>query len=856
MSFSVSGASSRAKLIQQQASVSQKLRSVIDQAHQEGYKTVTLKIQTTGGRTKTVQCPVFSSLDNQRGSLGLRLHQHEHGLFVSGYVSTPLLLEGEAVYPNHQSATKIPLGAKILDISIDEKKAETGPRLLSERKQSFENPLLHFREFIEHAGQSDRSISFTVQDREGNKQTIIRKPFKVLGKLNYQLGMNISREKNCITKIDGKPLAKPLYIVDIQLLEDDHSVDSFSSVEISHVDSGSSLKEVSASMSTNIVFNALSAVRRSIDEKGEELTKEDLELMFDEVDSLLKELDGVVEDIKDTLFEPKDFGPEFKALSKSDFFEVLETKYSFGMDLISHIERLIQERIEQEKSVVVDGGIEELPEIIARIDQNVEQLKESLSAKLFKLSVSEMDDVMALLAKQVDELTACLELEPDRASIQLIVDLLRAITDIREHVELKPSVNPITFKPLLNVQESINLIETGLSETAYVVNAKFKSEMIELLDSNLSLLDTFSEQMPTVEVQELIIDIKLKVNQMKLRLTERNQFGESAVSEKFSYPEEIAGKSLLYLSVEFGRNTGSHILSDGSILLSCLNDEKEPQFYLIPKSNSAGQLRILYAIDLNNQSEVALKPYKKSEHEAMQTELMVYQKMNYKNVSEVAIRSDGDEELYLCLPFAQGSLKDVSKLETEHAVDIAKFVLKLVTEKYLQLGDLVHRDIKPENILIDRNLELIIADGELAKSEGSIAEPAGTGQYVDPDMIRYDDDGKIIPYEVNQKHDVYSLALTIATLLGYKPKHQFSFMAYDLLSNDQAKKDFLCEQMPAIDVRNKDHEQLLNLLMKMLGPIDSRPGLLEIAEIPILSDVVAGEAAFKECASLLSRSSI
>lgn len=166
MSFSVSGASSSAKLIQQQASVSQKLRSVIDQAHQEGQKTVTLKIQTTGGRTKTVQCPVFSSLDNQRGSLGLRLHQHEHGLFVSGYVSTPLLLEGEAVYPNQQSATKIPLGAKILDISIDEKKAETGPRLLSERKQSFENPLLHFREFIEHAGQSDRSISFTVQDRE------------------------------------------------------------------------------------------------------------------------------------------------------------------------------------------------------------------------------------------------------------------------------------------------------------------------------------------------------------------------------------------------------------------------------------------------------------------------------------------------------------------------------------------------------------------------------------------------------------------------------------------------------------------------------------------------------------------
>ena len=196
-----------------------------------------------------------------------------------------------------------------------------------------------------------------------------------MGKLNYQLGMNISREKNCITKIDGKPLAKPLYIVDIQLLEDDHSVDSFSSVEISHVDSGSSLKEVSASMSTNIVFNALSAVRRSIDEKGEELTKEDLELMFDEVDSLLKELDGVVEDIKDHVFEPKDFGPEFKALSKSAFFEVLETKYSFGMDLISHIEKLIQERIEQEKSVAVDGGIEELPEIIARIDQNVEQLK-------------------------------------------------------------------------------------------------------------------------------------------------------------------------------------------------------------------------------------------------------------------------------------------------------------------------------------------------------------------------------------------------------------------------------------------------------------------------------------------------
>lgn len=84
----------------------------------------------------------------------------------------------------------------------------------------------------------------------------------------------------------------------------------------------------------------------------------------------------------------------------------------------------------------------------------------------------------------------------------------------------------------------------------------------------------------------------------------------------------------------------------------------------------------------------------------------------------------------------------------------------------------VHRDIKPENILIysydERNIELGLADFELAILRGRQSEVVGTEQYISP-YIK-----KKVRHTYNGSEDLYSLGTTLVLFMQFVDKTDFA----------------------------------------------------------------------------------
>ena len=151
-------------------------------------------------------------------------------------------------------------------------------------------------------------------------------------------------------------------------------------------------------------------------------------------------------------------------------------------------------------------------------------------------------------------------------------------------------------------------------------------------------------------------------------------------------------------------------------------------------------------------------------------EARVASKVQHRNIVRAYDINRKGSSVYMVMEYVSGVsvgqvLRKKPKLETQHAVEIARLISEAVA--YIAKIGLVHRDIKPDNIMIDRKGRVKLCDLGLARPAGStnLTSPMvaqGTPAYMSPE-------GAVSP-EIDTQADVYSLGVTLyRMLLGKVP---------------------------------------------------------------------------------------
>jgi len=128
-----------------------------------------------------------------------------------------------------------------------------------------------------------------------------------------------------------------------------------------------------------------------------------------------------------------------------------------------------------------------------------------------------------------------------------------------------------------------------------------------------------------------------------------------------------------------------------------------------------------------------------------------------------------ESAFFLVTELCPNSMETILFDHKHYKIDAAmkhKFVLQLSQGlKYLHSVLIIHRDLKPPNILLDRNMDVKIADFGLSRrrdgdhSSGPMTMNIGTPAYLAPEVIAEEDEG-----DYNEAVDVYSFGIMVWAL--------------------------------------------------------------------------------------------
>jgi len=196
--------------------------------------------------------------------------------------------------------------------------------------------------------------------------------------------------------------------------------------------------------------------------------------------------------------------------------------------------------------------------------------------------------------------------------------------------------------------------------------------------------------------------------------------------------------------------------------------------------------------------------------------------------------------LYLVMQLVEGW--SLAGLAEHSSVPPIHLVLKWYREilsalKYVHNRGVLHRDIKPSNIMITRNFEAKLIDFGIALSYGSHSRltragvGVGTPRFMSPEQAR--------GLEADMRSDLYSLALTIATVLaGQNVPEEFGDILDSIPSKIPRQVKKVVRKCLALDPRERysSAQDVLDALSRK--PIPFRTVLGGAASVVVLAIVI------------------
>ncbi|OHT06618.1 CAMK family protein kinase [Tritrichomonas foetus] len=171
------------------------------------------------------------------------------------------------------------------------------------------------------------------------------------------------------------------------------------------------------------------------------------------------------------------------------------------------------------------------------------------------------------------------------------------------------------------------------------------------------------------------------------------------------------------------------------------------------------------AVHLPSNINVAIKIIPKNSKRNTNFESRILQRLCHPFIPKIYEYTQDDQNNYIVMEFAEGgNLLQYINLHGPLSVQSIRVLARQLFSIIKFLGNIIHRDIKTENILLDRGNNIRLADFGLAvESNGlDLTSPAGSPQYVAPEIIRGQNYGK--------PADIWSVGVVLyCCAFGYFP---------------------------------------------------------------------------------------
>jgi len=170
---------------------------------------------------------------------------------------------------------------------------------------------------------------------------------------------------------------------------------------------------------------------------------------------------------------------------------------------------------------------------------------------------------------------------------------------------------------------------------------------------------------------------------------------------------------------------------------------------------------------------------KKSQRQKLRYEIKIHQKLNHKHVVKFQRHFEDKERVYILLEYCNNqTLMEVHKRRRKITEPETQYYMHQILDgvAYLHSRRVIHRDLKLGNILLDRELNVKIADFGLATwlmtPEERKTTICGTPNYIAPEVLN---GGKqLVGKKVGHSFevDIWSLGVIMYTLLVGRPPFQ------------------------------------------------------------------------------------
>ena len=204
-------------------------------------------------------------------------------------------------------------------------------------------------------------------------------------------------------------------------------------------------------------------------------------------------------------------------------------------------------------------------------------------------------------------------------------------------------------------------------------------------------------------------------------------------------------------------------------------------FALLRRIGQGGMGQVYLARQQSLKREVALKILRKDlagnavALKRFQAEAEAVAKISHPNIVQVYAVGEQEGLHFMALEYVEGrNLREYLERKGPPEIPVALMILRQVAAALQRAGELglVHRDIKPENILLNRKVEVKVADFGLSCYFAGDTKPVsltqsgmtlGTPLYMSPEQVQ----GK----PVDHRSDLYSFGVTGYHLLAGNPPY-------------------------------------------------------------------------------------